>query len=98
VGDVWIGGGSDAMIFCVCRSIGMLGAGDGRSNRRIAMALIDEFMELIDALKSVGIPLPNYIIAIILFLILLVRLSDNPSTSPQIRPFFHEFQDFSEKI
>jgi phosphate starvation-inducible membrane PsiE len=29
---------------------------------------------------------------------LVVRLSQNPSTSPQIRPFFHEFQDFSKKI
>lgn len=50
----------------------MVGAGNGRSNRRIAMAVIDELVELIDAFESVDMPLPNWFIAAILILILFI--------------------------
>ena len=68
----------DAMIFCVSGSIGMVGAVNGRSNRRIAMAVIDELMELIDSFELVGIPIQNYVITIILilmFLIIIIEIS-----------------------
>ena len=52
----------------------MVGTGNGRSNRRIAMAVIDELVELIDAFESVDLPLPNWFIAAILISILFIGI------------------------